>query len=167
MPKTKIGLTSIKTGAIAGDGGMGTSLSDIGYTVADTAILATEQGTTTDFKIEEQDDPVYSILSEKGRTTLSWSTYDVDAETLVRLFGGTRTAGPPEKWEAPATTPELEQSIEANMKDGGKIEIVRAKIVSNFQWNLQKTKLAQIDIVATVLTPTKANTPSIAITDAS
>src|SRR5688572_16446799 len=108
MAKTAVGLTTLKMGAIAGDGGMGTSLTQLGHTVADTAVLSTEQGTTTDFKVEEQDDPVYSIQSEKGRTTLAWSSYDVDAETLVRLFGGTRTAGPPEVWEAPASTPEIE-----------------------------------------------------------
>lgn len=166
MAKIGIGLASLKMGPIAGDGGMGTSLTLLGYTVADTAVLATEAGTTTDFKIEEQDDPVYSILSEKGRTTLSWSSYDVDADTLVRLFGGTKTVGPPEVWEAPAATPEIEQSIETVMKAGGKIEIPRAKVVANFQWNLQKTKLAQIDIVATLLTPTKPATGPMKITDA-
>lgn len=165
MAKTSIGLSLLRMGAVAGDGGMGTSLTALGYTVADTAVLATEQGTTTDFKIEEQDDPVYSIQSEKGRTTLSWSCYDVDADTLVRLFGGTKTAGPPEVWEAPPSTPEFEYSIELTPKSGGLIQIPRAKVVANFQWNLQKTKLAQIDIVATILTPTKANTGPIKITD--
>ena len=166
MAKVAIGLTTLKMGNIAGDGGMGTSLTTVGYTVADTAIMSTEEGQSTEFLIEEQDDAVYSILSQKGKTTLAWSCYDVDADTLVKFFGGTKIAGPPESWESPASTPEIEQSIELTMKAGGKVEIARAKIVAKMTWAFQKSKLAQIDIVATVLTPTKVGEPPIVITDA-
>ena len=165
MPKTAIGLTSIKMGNIAGDGGMGTSLALLGYTTADTATLTTEEGQTTDFKVEEQDDPVESIVSEKGKRTLNWSSYDVNVDALVKFFGGTKTAGPPAVWNAPASEIEQEQSLELITKNGWKIEIVRAKIVAKFQWNFQKTKLAQIDITATILVPTKANTAPIKITE--
>jgi hypothetical protein len=167
MPKYSIGLTSIKIGAIAGDGGMGTSLTTVGSTVADTCILASEEGQTTDFLIEEQDDPVYSITSQKGKITLAWSCYDVDPDTLVLFFGGTKVTGPPEGWEAPDTIAEVEKSIEVVPKNGGKIEIVRAKIAAKFNWSLQKSKLAQIDLVATVLAPTKAATPPMTITSTS
>ena len=166
MAKYSLGLTSLKLGAIAGDGGMGTSLVVLGNTVADTAILATEEGQTADFSIEESDDPVYSIVSQKGKTTLSWSCYDVDADILLKFFGGTST-GTPKVWSAPDTVPELEQSIELVPKTGGKIEIVRAKISAKLNWSLNKTKLAQIDLVATVLAPTKAATAPYKITNPS
>jgi hypothetical protein len=167
MANYSLGLTSLKLGAIAGDGGMGTSLVVLGNTVADTAILATEEGQTADFSIEESDDPVYSIVSQKGKTTFSWSCYDVDADILLQFFGGTVAAGPPQVWSAPDTVPELEQSIELVPKTGGKIEIVRAKISAKLNWSMNKTKLAQIDIVATVLAPTKAATPPYKITNPS
>jgi hypothetical protein len=165
MGKYKIGISTIKIGAIAGDGGMGTSLTVVGDTVAGTASLITEEGTKTDFKIEEADDPVYSILSEKGKITLAWSTYANDAATLEKFFGGTVTAGPPEKWAAPDSLPELEKSVEVTLKSGGKIEIVRAKLISKINWPLDKTKMAQIDITASILKPTKAATASMTVTD--
>lgn len=166
MGKYKIGVTSIKIGAIAGDGGMGTSLTSVGDTVAQSASMVSEEGTTTDFRIEESDDPVYSILSEKGKVTVSWSTFANDATTLQKFFGGTVVAGPPAVWSAPDTLPELERSMEITMKDGTIIKIVRAKLISKFNWPLDKTQMAQIDIVATVLTPTKAATAPMSITDA-
>jgi hypothetical protein len=167
MAKYSIGLTSLKLGAIAGDGGMGTTLVALGNTVADSCVLATEEGQTQEFKIEEQDDPVMTVQSEKGKTTLTWSSYDVDADILLKLFGGSVAAGPPKVWSAPDSVPILEQSIEIVPKSGGKIEIVRAQVIAKLQWNLNKTRLAQIDIVATVLAPTKAATPSMKITNPS
>lgn len=166
MPKVAIGLSSIKLGTIAGDGGLATSFTEVGYTVADTAILATEEGQTSEFNIEETDEAIYSIVSQKGKTTLSWSCYDVDPDTLIKFFGGTKTAGPPAVWNAPDSVPEIEVSIQVNMKAGGKVEVVRAKIAAKLNWAFQKSKLAQIDIVATVLTPTKAATAPFRITNA-
>lgn len=165
MSKVAVGLKTLKMGAIAGDGGMGATLTTVGYTVADTCTLTTEEGQTTDFKVEEQDDPIYSIVSEKGKRTLNWSIYDVDVDVLVLFFGGTKTVGPPDVWDAPASEAELEKSIEIVTKNDWKVEIPRAKIVAKFQWNFQKTKLAQIDITATILVPTKANTAPIKITE--
>lgn len=165
MPKYAIGLATFKMGAIAGDGGMGTSLVALGNTVADSASITTEEGQTQDFNIEEQDDPVMSIQSEKGKITINWSCYDVDADVLQKFFGGTVAAGPPKVWSAPDSTPILEQSIEITPKSGGKIEVVRAQVVARLNWALNKTRLAQIDITATVLAPTKAATPSMKITN--
>jgi hypothetical protein len=165
MPKYSIGLTSIKLGAIAGDGGMGTTLVALGNTVSDTCVLATEEGQTAEFKIEEQDDPVYTVQSEKGKTTLTWSCYDIDADILQAYFGGTVAAGPPKVWSAPDSVPIIEKSIEIVPKNGGKIEIVRAQIIAKLNWALNKQRLAQIDFVATVLAPTKAATAPMKITN--
>jgi len=248
MAKIRVGLSELAMGDIAGDGGMGTVLTPLQYNVVDQAVMSTADGTTTDFNVEEQDDPVYSIVSTKGVTTLTTSIYDVDNATLARLFGGTvtsavtavngvvgtfgsitpgsaytngtytnvsltggtgtgakativvsggvvtavtKTAGgsgyavannlsalaadiggtgtgftvpvatitavsaSPESWEAPASSAELEQSVRATFKVGGKVEIPRAKIAAKLQLNFQKTKLAQVDLVITALIPTK------------
>jgi hypothetical protein len=252
MSKYKIGVSAIKIGAIAGDGGMGTSLSAGGDTVAGSASLVTEEGTKTDFNIEEADDPVYSILSEKGKITLAWSTYANDANSLEKFFGGTKTpaavnginvlgaitagssytngiyydvpltggtgtgakanivvsggavtavaitergsgyaaaaslsalaaniggtgsgfavvvtsvADIGEKWAAPDSLPELEKSVEITLKTGGKVEIVRAKLISKINWPLDKTKMAQIDITSSILKPTKTSASPMTITD--
>lgn len=166
--KYGLGLVTIKIGAIAGDGGMGTSLVAVGNTVAGSANLTSADDTKTDFNVEEQDDPVQSIVSAKGAKTLSWSCYDVDGATLFKFFGGTYTAynatGPVhEKWEAPLTAPALYVSIEVTDKNLNVMSIVRALVSAKFNWSFAKDKLAQVDLVATILTPTKAATPPITI----
>jgi hypothetical protein len=92
MAKKSIGLTSLRLGAIAGDGGMGTALSELGATVGDSAALTTAEGTKTDFIIEESDNPFYSIESAPGAKTLAWSTYNVDLDVLARLWGNSVAA---------------------------------------------------------------------------
>lgn len=166
MPAYKIGLVDIKIGAIAGDGGMGTTLVAIGNTVADSPSFTTEDPTKQDFNIEEQDAPVYSITTSPGKKSFAWSCYDVDADTMVDLFGGTKVAaagGAPEMWKAPNQLPEIEKSLQLNWKNGGGIDFPRVKITSKVAFSFKKTALSQIDIVADVLQPTKANEPDMTI----
>lgn len=162
--KYGLGLVTIEMGDIAGDGSMGTSLTAVGDTVQGTAQLTQEDGTNTDFNIEEEDDPILTLQTVKGKITLAWSCYNVSSDTLVKFFGGTVVVGPPEKWEAPASIPELEQSIKLTDKRGNIIEIVRAKVNAKFNWSFTKDKLAQIDLTASILTPTAADTPPYTIT---
>lgn len=246
MAKKSIGLSSIRMGNIASDGGMGSALTQIGATVSDTAALTTAEGTKTDFTIEEADVPYYSIESAPGTKTLAWSTYDVDLDTLARFWGnavsatangistlgsltpgsgyingtyynvpltggtgsGARativvaggvvssvtityagtgyTASDPlsasainlggsgsgfaqvvatvgtsarRSWDLPDSLPPIERSIELITKDGWTILITRLSITAHMQWNLQKTKLAQLDITGTLLKPTKTGEP--------
>ncbi len=107
MAKKSIGLASIKMGEIATDGGMGTVLTAVGATVADSAQITTDEGTTTDFNIEESDAPFYSIVSTAQKQSLTWSTFDVDLTTMARFYGGVVTAGAPDTWEMPDTLPTL------------------------------------------------------------
>lgn len=162
MSKYKIGLTNIKLGDIAVDGGMGDSLSNVGNTVEGSATLVTEEGQTTDFKIEESDSPIMSIATEADSISLSWSSFDCDASQLQRMFGGTvvpATSGQGETWEAPDVIPELEQSLEAIWKNGDKLQVPRAKIKAALAMSFNRGTMSQINITATILQPTKENTP--------
>ena len=167
MAKHTLGLASLKIGAVAGDGGMGTSLTAIGDTVPGTAIFSNEEGTTTDFFSEEADVPIESVESEPGTTTLVWSTYNLDADAMVALFGGTKSSGPPVTYVPPDTIADIVGSIEVTDKKGNKLEIVRANIKAKKSINFNKTALGQIDVVATVLVPTKAATKPWTLTYAS
>lgn len=167
--KYGLGLVTIKMGAIAGDGGMGTALTALGDTVQDSAQLTSGDDTVQDFNIEEEDDPVQSIVSQKGKKTLAWSCYNVDGAQLEKFFGGTYTAynatGPVhETWEAPAVAPTLEVSIEITDKKSNVVSIVRAQVSAKFNWSFSKSKLAQIDLSADILTPTKADTAPMTVT---
>lgn len=255
MAKYGLGLVSVEMGAIAGDGGMGTVLEAIGNTFQGTATLTTEDPQTTDFFIEEQDDPIESVVTQKGVTSLALSCVDVKASTLQKFFGGSVTpyiaaggvltlgvitpgssytngtytnvpltggsgsgatanitvsggevtavtivnkgAGysgsdnlsaaasdiggtgsgfsvvvatvqaqeQKEKWEAPTTAPDIERSIKITDKKGNIVEIPRAKIRANFNWSFTKDNLAQVNMTATVLTPTKEGVAPLSITN--
>jgi hypothetical protein len=156
-----LGLSKLEMGDIAGDGGMGTVLEEVGNTVKGTAQLTEEDGTITDFFVEEQDDPILSVETQKGKTVLNFSCYDVSRDTLVKLYGGSIDTL---TWKAPSTRPEKEQSLRLTSKRGQVMEIVRAKIVTKFNWSFTNDKLAQLDIQATILTPTKSNTPPFTVT---
>lgn len=61
-----------------------------------------------------------------------------------------------EKWEAPDSFPDVEKSIELTDKKGNVVLIPRAKISSKIALSFAKDKLGQLDMVATVLQPTKS-----------
>jgi hypothetical protein len=61
-----------------------------------------------------------------------------------------------EKWEAPDAFPDVERSIELTDKKGNVVKIPRAKISTKFGLSFAKDKLGQLDMVATVLQPTKS-----------
>ena len=242
MAKKSIGLKSIFMGSVAADGGMGTALSDVPATVSDTASITTEEGSKTDFKIEQSDAPFYFIESDPGKQVVAWSFYDVSLDTIARFFGGTvgstanaiatlgtlvggslytngtyynvpltggtgsgarativvsggavtavtitypgtgytvadsltaaatdiggtgsgftqavLTVGTGVKaWDMPATLPAVERSVQIITKDLWTINIPRLSITAKLQWNLQKTKLAQVDVSGAILDPEKA-----------
>jgi hypothetical protein len=149
-----IGLTHIKMGDVAGDGGMGTSLTVIGdgRTLEGTARLTKAEDERTDFFAEEIDDPIYQS-TKKGITTLEWTIVDFTAAELARVMGGTDNSG---TWEAPDSAADIEQSIEVLTKTNLKIELVRCKISGSFDTALGRAELGQVKVIATVLHPSKA-----------
>lgn len=146
------GITSLKVGDILTDGSMATTLTAFGVTYEGTAILEQAESTTTDFFSEENDDPEETVQI-KGKTTLKWATIDFTGSTLESELGGTVVGT---KWEAPSATETIEKSIEIVTRTGVHIDIPRAKIDARIVANLSKSALGQIEITATVLTPTKS-----------
>lgn len=69
-----------------------------------------------------------------------------------------------EQWKAPDAIPEIEQSLEAAWKTGGKIQVPRAKITAKLSMSFKRDALSQVDISASVLQPTKVGVPRMTIT---
>jgi hypothetical protein len=159
MAKVNFSLSSFKIGDPAVDGGMGTVLSEIGINkvVRNTTVLTMAEGTTTNFDLEIEDNPVASV-DTPGLTTLASDLYATDGSQLATLFGGTYTpAGTgPESWEMPTSAVELEKSVELTHKNGAKVQIPRMKLVARFEWNFKRDSLVIVHIIGTVLKPTKA-----------
>jgi hypothetical protein len=156
-----IGLKNFYIGDVAGDGGMGTGLEKVSYAVIDTPVLTIPEGEKADFLIEDSDDPYFSKTTP-GVKTLAISFYGLTAASLARWFGGVATIGPAsgvDTWEAPLQIATFEASIVAEHQQGGHLKIPRASISATADWNFQKNNLPQINVVATVLTPTKEGEP--------
>lgn len=69
------------------------------------------------------------------------------------------TADVGDRWNAPDTFPEVEQSLKIMIRSGGYMEIPRAKIAPKLTMSFGKSKLSQIDISATILKPNKEGVP--------
>lgn len=61
-----------------------------------------------------------------------------------------------EKWEAPDTFPDIEGSLKLTDKNGNVVQMPRVKISAKLGVSFAKDKLGQVDMVATVLQPTKS-----------
>ncbi|MDR1585383.1 MAG: hypothetical protein LBS07_04310 [Prevotellaceae bacterium] len=151
-----IGLSSITIGAIASDGGMGTTLASLGYTFRDTCKLTQEDSQSTEFYAEEVDDPVF-IMDVAGKTLFNFSIMNPELTTLQSLLGGTVTGtGDAAKWAAPATIPIIEKSVKITPQQGLAFEIPRMKIVAKINGEFSKKGLLLIEVTGTALVPTKA-----------
>jgi hypothetical protein len=91
MPKHVFGLKKVRMGALGAGGTMGADLRAVGETVSSTALLTTEDNQLTDFTIEESDSPVESVVTQQGKISYAWSSYDVSASQLYKFFGGIYT----------------------------------------------------------------------------
>ena len=158
-----IGLSSIQISDIAGDGGLGTSFATLGKTYKDTAEMTQADPEITEHYSEESDEPEETI-SKRGKTTVKWSIIDTDPDTLVKVLGGTSTGTAPNKvWSAPDAATNIEKSIKIVPSAGATISIVRAKLHAKINYKMARTGIFMVDIVATVLDPTKAATAPMTI----
>lgn len=154
------GLQQILVGDIAADGGAGTDLVQLGYTNEDSATFTQDEATTTEFYVEELDDPI--LTNERpGATTFTWVIANPDLEVLERLFGGTitgtGTSASPRVWNAPDRMPtNLFKTIKIVPETGlESITIPRAKISARFDGTIGRNSLLGVTVVATVNKPTK------------
>lgn len=161
-----VGLTSLKIGAIAADGGMGTTLAAVGKTFKDSCQITEEDGELTEWYSEEDDDPLYSKQA-KGKFSIAFQIMDADADALLALKGGTVSGTAPKVWSAPTTAPNIEKSIEITLTTGQKVQIVRGRIVAKLSGTVGKSGIVLVDVTITALTPTKAATPPLMWTNAS
>lgn len=162
--KNKVyGLKAITTGPIAGDGGMGTTLTEVfGATVKGTATLTSTDPTVEDIEIEESDNLYDQIETKKGTWALKASTYNVSALVMQELFGGAIVTG---VWSPPAdgASVQVYRSVKAESRTGIIFNFVRMKLTATANISFDKAKLGQIDWTGTLLQPTKAATAAMSI----
>jgi hypothetical protein len=152
-----IGMTSIVTGDIAPDGGLSTSMTPLGRTYRETASITQEDNQTQDFLVEEQDDPVESVLTQKGTTTIQWDVVDFDPLEMKRIWGGEVVD---DTWREPEELPVVEQSVKLTPKIGRPFIYPRCSLTATLVYNATRTDIARIRVKAKKLTPVKAGLPA-------
>lgn len=163
--KRTYGLKEILMGDAESDGAMGilTSLSDtLGTTYKGSASITQDDAEEKEFYCEELDIAIEKY-SKKGKIVLEWAITDFTPATMIKVLGGTESLG---VWKAPATAPEIFQSVQITTKKNHVIKIAKAKIDAKLDWKLGDEDLGLIRIKATVLTPDKTAEPALTITPA-
>jgi len=145
-------MVSIEMGPLAPDGGLSTTMTSLGRTYRETASITQEDNTKQDFMVEEQDDPIESIVTQKGATNIVWDVVDFDPLELKRVWGGEVVN---DSWREPDELPEIEQSVKLTPKIGRPFTFPRCKISAVLVYNATRTDIARIRVTARKLKPEK------------
>jgi hypothetical protein len=150
------GIAAIKMGNVAVDGGPGATLAQLGLTVEGTGKLNQADPDRTDFRVEEQDQPVFSVITP-GAITYDFSIANPDVDTCIALFGGTASGTSPNRiWNMPDTIPTLNQTVRIEPRNGIKaIVIPNGQVVAKLNGSTSRTELFAIDVTVTALSSTK------------
>ena len=135
----------------------------LGYTNIDSAAIAEEEGTTTDFNVEELDTPLFSRFIP-GKTTLNFDIADPNLGAFVEVFGGTIVGvGDAAKWQSPNSYTQKEFAVRIAPEIGYFMQFNRMlfKPLKNFA--LGKNNLTMITVNADMLQPADSNVPAFEI----
>jgi hypothetical protein len=131
----------------------GSNWQTLGYTNIDSATAVEEDGTVTDFPVEETDTPVFT-RTIPGKLLINFQVADPDLTTYERTFGGNVVGvGSAAVWHAPAARLQREVQLRITPKIGYIFYFAKVTLVPKFNAALGKNNLAMIDIECTVLTP--------------
>lgn len=120
-----------------------------GLTYQDTAKMAQEEGESTEFYSEEEDDPIDEI-TKAGKITFSFSIMNPTLEVLKRLFGGEIAS---DIWAYPDAEASIEESLIILPKKGLKFQAPRTKLKAKFNGEFSKKGLLLLEVTATVMKP--------------
>lgn len=158
------GLAKIEMGDVGVTGSMGTVLTVLGKTLDQTVDFVQDDPTITDINSTEDDTPE-ETFSVPGKTNLKFSIMDCTSTTLAKVMGGTVTGtAPNDAWNAPVSSPSIEQSVKITTKTGLTIEIARGKVTGKINYQFRKNAVLQIDVTIQVLVPTDGTTMPIVVT---
>ncbi|MFE2860977.1 hypothetical protein [Sphingobacterium multivorum] len=167
--KNVLGLKVVLMGAIAADGGMGTTLTEIlGDTVKGSASLVLNEGTTETLEVEEYDEAFDEVDTAPAKWAFQLESYNVSAKALSDLGGGEYTAGTGGAGDSiEIDVPEaIELSVSIETRNGAKFEIPRMKVRIKPQFDFMKAQYGKVIITGTPLKPTKEGVATITKIDA-
>ena len=117
-----------------------TGYTKFGLTYEDTAKMAQEDGESTEFYAEEEDDAIEEI-SKAGKITFSFSVMNPTLECLKRLFGGEVAT---DVWAYPDVEAQVEESLIILPKKGLLLIEVTATVMKPTTSGLKKLYVSKV-----------------------
>lgn len=154
-------VTSLAFAPMAPDGGFGVNENFVEYNdiVLESLSFIQQAGTKTDFLVETKTDPIVSI-PKAGVKDFKANIYVKSPEQLVFFFGGTivTTGVAPnviKTYKSNDSAISKEVSCKIITNSGPVLKIIRLQINAVLNLVFSHTKVWQIDVTGTVLTPLK------------
>lgn len=133
---------------------MPVTMTEFAKTVKGSMTLSESEATINDFFVEEQVAPVESVITEDSKMEVTWKCYDLSAEIMQIVKGGTTTDGTTDTtWKAPTTSVTIKKAIELTTNSGVKILIPNANIIARIDGTMSKEDMLQMEVKATPLDP--------------
>lgn len=123
---------------------------ELGQTTPDSFVITKGDDSVTEEFIEEMEDAIDEMTTQKGVREITWSTKNVDKDVFKAIAGGTVTGN---VWSEDASSPAKEVSIKATSENGIVATIARAKIRFTGDLKFSRNALSQLTIKAKQLAP--------------
>lgn len=150
-----LGVKAVELSAIAADGDVGTAFAPLGLTKEGTVKFNFADATITELKVEEFADAADSDTAE-GEKTIQFTVANPDEDTLVALFGGTKTGtDATAKFSSATTAVTIEKSLKITSNKGLGFIFPRVLITSKPTSDVGRGQWLGIDVTCKVLKPTK------------
>ena len=157
-----IDIVSLKSGAVANDGGIGTVLTSPGDIVDKTVKFNPADPAKSVHYAVGKGHPVLIAL-RNGEWTLNFDIMTADVEVIQDWCGGTLVGATPNKMWGPAlgNPPIIEKSVEVLDGSGFTWQFVRLQVSAKLVGEYSPENPNVIRVMATIMQPTKAATPAI------
>jgi len=120
----------------------------------DSATLTENEPSTEDIRIEQRRGVYRTITTEEGSTVFTVELYDVSADNIARLKGGTVSpadagAGIGRRWSSKDAAFEVSKAVRLETLDGYRVYIPNAKVQALITFQLSRSGLATMTLTAT------------------
>lgn len=136
------------------DKGPGTVFAPLGLTDRDSPVTMLEEDPTSNDLFSHELDPAIDSMKTKGATQMLWTIVDPDLDTLVAVFGGSKTGtGATAVYNQPSQMLVKEQTLRITPKKGYIITPTRCNVYGKINGDFAAEGKLAIDMVADILAP--------------
>lgn len=142
------GLKSVEIAPLKADGTVDESkFVEFGQTTSDSFVISKGEDTVTEEFIEETDEAVEELTTQKGIREITWSTKNVHADVFLNVAGGS-LSDDNKSWVEDPNAEAKEVALRVTSQNGIQIDIARVKIRMSGDIKFSKNALTELTITA-------------------